>query len=210
MFYFAGKKIRFSDAVFLFFLGFTLSAEDVITQIHPVTGKPVQFVRRELLVKAPQEIMARLQARLPFQILRSIPELNVYQIRVPEGKEMEWLSEINLQAEWVEPNYLYFPAVFPNDPRISQQWYLSKISVFDAWEIHRCSPDVWVAVIDTGISPGHPDLSSKIAPGGWDFVHGDGEPWEDAGNGIDEDGNGRADEWVGHGTGVSGVIAAAT
>ncbi|MHA2611681.1 MAG: S8 family serine peptidase [bacterium JZ-2024 1] len=210
MFYSTRKKVGFSYALFLFFLGFALSAEDITTQIHPVTGKPVQFVKKELLVKASPEIMSRLQARLPFQILHSIPELNVYQIQVPEGKEMEWLTQINLQADWVEPDYLYYPAVFPNDPSVSQQWYLSKISVFDAWEIHRCSPDVWVAVIDTGIDGTHPDLFSKVAPGGWDFVDGDGEPWENPGNGIDEDKNGRADEWVGHGTGVSGVIAAAT
>jgi thermitase len=48
-----------------------------------------------------------------------------------------------------------------------------------------------VAVVDTGIDASHPDLAGRIGPG-WDFVDDDSTP---------EDGNG-------HGTHVSGIIAA--
>ncbi|HEX6459580.1 MAG TPA: S8 family serine peptidase [Thermoleophilaceae bacterium] len=48
-----------------------------------------------------------------------------------------------------------------------------------------------VAVVDTGIDAAHPDLAGRVGPG-WDFVDGDGTP---------QDGNG-------HGTHVSGIIAA--
>ncbi len=62
-----------------------------------------------------------------------------------------------------------------------------------------------VAVIDTGVEPFHPLLRHRIAPGGWDFVDGDAEPWETT-NGVDDDGDGDVDEAAGHGTFVSGLV----
>ncbi len=204
------KRKKFSLFLLFFLLGFIVIPEQITTAIHPVSQKPVQFLKGELLLKISSSQISALKAQFPFHIQDSIPELGVYRVEVPEGKEMEWLAQMAEMGIQVEPNTLYFPAVFPNDPDVSRQWYLGKIGVFDAWEIHRGSADIWVAVIDTGVDAFHPDLQGKIAPGGYDFIDRDGEPWEDPGNGIDEDRNGRADEWVGHGTGVSGVIAGAT
>lgn len=62
-----------------------------------------------------------------------------------------------------------------------------------------------VAVLDTGIDLLHPLMRGRIAPGGWDFVDGDAEPWETA-DGIDEDGDAEIDEAAGHGSFVAGLI----
>jgi len=72
---------------------------------------------------------------------------------------------------------------------------------------HRVSrgAGVLVAVLDTGVDPGHPLLAGRIR-GGWDFVDGDADP-RDVANGLDDDGDGLADEALGHGTHVAGIVA---
>src|SRR4029079_17024522 len=62
----------------------------------------------------------------------------------------------------------------------------------EAWAISTGSPAVTVAVIDPGIDYTHPDLAANYA-GGYNFVSGDANPMDDHG----------------HGTHVSGIIAAA-
>jgi subtilisin family serine protease len=66
---------------------------------------------------------------------------------------------------------------------------------------------VVVAVIDTGVVASHPALAGHVLPGGWDFVGRDADP-TDAPDGIDQDGDGRVDEGVGHGTFVASLILA--
>lgn len=110
----------------------------------------------------------------------------------------------------------------PNDPWYAQQGYLQQIGAPQAWEITVGTPDVVVAVIDTGVDVNHPDLAGAI----WRNAD------EVAGDGIDNDKNGFIDDTVGwdfvdnssdprpsaetpfsytalnHGTIVAGLIAA--
>jgi subtilisin family serine protease len=76
------------------------------------------------------------------------------------------------------------------DPLRSHQWGLDLIHADQAHAVSTGAGAV-VAVVDTGIDASHPDLAGRIGPG-WDFVDGDSTP---------QDGNG-------HGTHVSGIIAA--
>lgn len=125
-------------------------------------------------------------------------------------------------------------AALPNDPGFSNQWYLlntgqnygsyvgtpgDDIGVTQAWEATEGVPTVTVAVIDTGIELDHPDLSGSI----WHNPGESGEGKED--NGIDDDNDGYIDDYQGydfanfdnvpedvsvsgHGTAMSGIIAA--
>lgn len=61
-----------------------------------------------------------------------------------------------------------------------------------------------VAVLDTGIEAGHPELAGSLVPG-YDFIADNNDP-ADVGNGLDDDGDGEVDEMVGHGTHVAGVV----
>lgn len=110
----------------------------------------------------------------------------------------------------------------PNDTFYSNQWYLGKIKANSAWSKISESPDIVIAVIDSGVDIKHPDLVNNIwanteeIPGnkidddrngfiddyqGWDFVNNVADPepkffkdWTEAG--------------ISHGTMVAGIIAA--
>ncbi len=72
-----------------------------------------------------------------------------------------------------------------------QQWWLDLIDAPDGWNISTGVEATVVAVIDSGVSPTHPDLAGRLLPGY---------------NAID--GSSDASDVDGHGTHVAGIIAA--
>lgn len=135
----------------------------------------------------------------------------------------------NQAVEYAEPNAkIETGSIVPDDPGFAQQWGLrnlglsvggypatlnADIRATEAWEITTGSPDVLVAVTDTGVDIGHPDLAANIYT----------NPLEIPNNGIDDDNNGYIDDVhgynvadknndiadiTGHGTEMSGIIAA--
>ncbi|MCU0640931.1 MAG: S8 family peptidase [Candidatus Margulisbacteria bacterium] len=84
-------------------------------------------------------------------------------------------------------------AITPNDPSYPQQWGLTKIQADRAWEKTRGTTEVIVAVLDTGLNYNHEDFAGRVNTAYMkDLVNGDDDPLDD----------------YGHGTAVSGVIAA--
>ncbi len=79
----------------------------------------------------------------------------------------------------------------PNDPLWRDSWALPKVHAAEAWRWTTGRPGTIVAVLDTGADPGQPDLRSSLVAG-YDVVDHDDDPSDDHG----------------HGTAVSGVIAA--
>jgi hypothetical protein len=135
------------------------------------------------------------------------------------------------RVAYAEPNFV-LRADAPNDPFMSRLWGLDNvgqtvnwtagapdadIDAQEAWSVSTGSPNVVVAVIDTGVDLSHPDLAANI----W-VNQGENCPGCRT-NGVDDDGNGYVDDWrgwdfvngdnnptddMGHGTHVSGTIAA--
>lgn len=91
----------------------------------------------------------------------------------------------------------------PMPAGMSEQWAWEKIKLTEARKIST-GQGVIVAVLDTGLAPDHPLLSSSLTAG-YDFVRMNDGIY-DQGNAIDDDGNGVTDEFVGHGTHVSGIL----
>jgi subtilisin family serine protease len=83
---------------------------------------------------------------------------------------------------YAEPNRERQLLRLPNDEGVDRQWSLAVIQAFDAWSITTGS-DIIIAILDTGVSPSHPDLSSRTLTG-FDFVNNDDDPRDDDGHGT--------------------------
>ena len=210
------------------------SAEGVVTR---TADKPVPDPRRHV----PDELLVRLKPNLSpeaeRQALDGVPLIsqrrlaiveNLYHVKLAAGTS---LSEA-LQALGRSDDVLYAEANFvveafgtPNDPSFSSQWALQNtgqtpgtpgadIGAVSAWDITTGSRQVVVAVIDSGVDYTHQDLSENVFTNAGDCNA----------DGIDDDGNGYADDCHGidvvnddpdpmddnrHGTHVAGTIGAA-
>ncbi|MEJ2615700.1 MAG: S8 family serine peptidase, partial [Ignavibacteriaceae bacterium] len=142
-------------------------------------------------------------------------------------------------VDFVQRSNVYRIDYVPDDSLITQQWGLTKIQAFDAWNITQGSDSVLLGIIDTGIDFKHPDLKNKIYynPGeigldkngkdkrfngidddnngfiddymGWDFTNRTGYPFDSTSGDYLNWDNDPNDE-QGHGTAIAGIAAAET
>lgn len=95
------------------------------------------------------------------------------------------------------PNYRFGFHFLPDDLYLFYQWYVDDLSFADirlpfAWDVERGDSAVTIAILDTGVDTGHPDLAAKM------WRNDDEIP----ANGIDDDGNGFIDDVKGWDFGV--------
>ncbi len=139
-------------------------------------------------------------------------------VAVPDGVGVdEFLDELGLDADVVEREAVFvsespegeqsavpFTASDATKNTVAQQDAFALTGVLDAQALAG-GAGVVVAIVDTGLLAGHPDLAGRTLPG-YDFVDGDADP-ADGPNGLDDDGDMAFDEGVGHGTLVAGLVA---
>ncbi len=194
------------------------------------------IVRFEEAADAGDRIAARIEADVSFE--RALGLRGIQLVKAEPGQSVSAAeAELERSAEvvYAEPNFIREAQAVPNDPFFPRLWGLhntgqpvesfpgfpgtpdADIDAPEAWELTTGSPEVVVAVVDSGVDVAHPDLSSSI----WT------NPGESGGgresNGIDDDGNKLVDDWRGwdwvtddnlpadeerHGTHVSGTVAA--
>jgi serine protease len=251
--------MRFSCTLLCLLLATSISVSAVAAEYNPARKQPAvasDGVQRVIVklkttataasaqAKSASETMSALASRnkLTFKQARQIASnLHVMQFEPQTSGETLDDSLARLRAdssvEYAEPDNRRYPHAVPNDPLYSGQWYLqnasstpSAINAESAWDVTRGGTAVVIAVLDTGVLFGHPDLLRASAIGrllpGYDFVS---DP------SVANDGNGRdsdptdAGDWITtaesnsatfsgcsvsdsswHGTRVSGIMGALT
>ncbi|MDQ7064155.1 MAG: S8 family serine peptidase [candidate division KSB1 bacterium] len=105
-----------------------------------------------------------------------------------------------------EPIGIHAVTITPNDPKFPDQWHLNQANDADvdapeAWDIESGNGAIIVADMDTGVRYFHKDLgganasySNPSATDGNIWINTDEIP----DNGIDDDGNGYVDDWIGY------------
>ena len=183
-------------------------------------GRSQNFVPDEVLVKfAPGKNFAdktRSLDRAGAKFAEELGDLRWVRVKLPKGLSVEQAMKvlgIDSQVEAVQPNFYYQLHATPNDALWSSLYGMTKISAPTAWDLSTGSPTVVVADIDTGMLYTHEDLAANV----WT------NPGEIPGNGVDDDGNGFADDYYGydfryndpdpldehgHGTHTAGTIGA--
>ncbi len=195
-------------------------------------GNAPKYRPGEVLVRfrpgVAKEAKAAAHAAVRGQVIRQyriVPGLQ--HVRLPEGMTVEQAVaryQKNPSILHAHPNYLRELRVIPNDPDFAQQWGLNNtgqnggtpdadIDAPEAWDLTAGDSSVVVGVIDTGIDYTHEDLAANMFQNSADCNS----------NGLDDDGNGYADDCHGidtvhldsdpmddngHGTHVAGIIGA--
>ena len=183
-------------------------ASSGMTLLSGEARHPAQYVPGEVLVKFRDDTSSSAIASLNASVsTHELSALSVTGKTIHRYKLAGALSvndavqkyRSNPAVEYAEPNYLYWPKAIPNDAQFGTLWGLhntgqavngtagtadADIDAPEAWDISTGSPNVIIAVIDSGIAYDHPDLAPNI----WT------NPGEIPANGVDDDGNGLVDD----------------
>lgn len=229
-----GRMRLFVFTVFIWVVVFVASVQAAVFDAPPAesntegvevnSGKAAaptkKFKDEELIVKFKPEASAdhknNLHKKHGSEVIKEFPSLRLHHVKVKKGMTVEEgikLYQADPSVEYAEPNFLYQTQLVPNDPLFSTLWGMTKIAAPSAWNSSTGSSDVVVGIIDTGIDYSHPDLQANL------WVN----PAENAGNTLDDDGNGYVNDVYGinamtgsgnpmddngHGTHVAGTIGA--
>lgn len=146
-------------------------------------------------------------------------------LSLSEAERIAIILEADPSVDYADPVTMVKPRLVPNDEFYSLQWHyyeaLGGIGLPGAWDLTTGAPSLVVAVLDTGILFGHPDLIGR-AVGGYDMISNptmanDGggrdpdasDPGDWSASGQCGAGNPPRDSsW--HGTHVAGTIGAAS
>lgn len=89
--------------------------------------------------------------------------------------------------EYAEPNYIHRTVFTPNDANIaSQNAHLNPIKVKEAWDVTQGDTNVVIGIVDSGVKTDHPDLQGNLQ-----------KNYADPIDGIDNDNNGKIDDYLG-------------
>lgn len=194
-----GEAVLLTFFLFLllfFALCFPASGEASVASMEVVTGPDGDFAAHRLIVTFRADLlesttrMTAVHAAAGGRVTRDLGALGLpgrQVVTLAPGADLEATAaryRADPSVERVEKDWVCRLDRVPDDPRYGELWGLSRIAAPAAWDRTTGSREVVVAVIDTGVSRGHPDLAANI----WTNTG------EVPGNGLDDDRNGYVDD----------------
>lgn len=144
-------------------------------------------------------LQADARARVAPYVVSYHHRTDEYILRVPDTKN-EYLLHKELVAggsfQYVEPDWVIFPMVNPNDALYGNQWHHPNVQANLGWDMFRGNGTVVVAVTDTGVRKTHDDLDDRMVLG------------FNAVNNLSEANGGQVNDLNGHGTFCAGEVGA--
>jgi|GEM_PF-2461716 len=192
------------------------------------------FLADQVMIRVPEGVdSAKLQQSLESARLKVLEEIatGLFTLRLPSTeidavpKALEALAAHPDIVKSAEADGVGFGGGVPNDTEFGNQWGHRNTGQFggsvvgtdvdapEMWDILGDTSGLVIAVLDSGLNLTHPDLQNVA------WIN----PGEISGDGLDNDGNGRIDDFRGwdfvnndnnptddhgHGTNVTGIIAA--
>ncbi len=169
-----------------------------VTPAGAAPGVAPQFAPDRILVKFRPSISAASSAAVHAanggRVRATIPALDVRVVEVPSGRAQEKARAYKArpEVEYAEPDYVLSAILTPDDPSLGLQWGLERVLAPPAWDVTQGSPDIKIAILDTGVDQDHEDLAAKIVAN----QNFSASP--------------TVDDLYGHGTHVAGIAAAIT
>lgn len=174
-----------------------------------VPSLPDEFVPGEVLVKFKYLVspdnpgLSTLKSQFSARLERTHELIGVHLFKLEDVKDKEEtlkaVEEFQKHelVEFSEPNGIVRALYTTNDPYLGDQWGLSRINAFAAWDLARGDPAGRIAILDTGIDYYHPEFN----------VPGKVNDNPSCINGLPTSFD---DDWWngGHGTHVAGIAAA--
>lgn len=195
------KKLFFLSLIFISFV--TILGLFLSTHVSAQKENSSDHVPGQVLVKfkqgTPQQEIDRQIRGAQAKIAGKIDLIDVLVLRMPEKAEDRVVNALsnNPNVEFAELDFIATALMDVNDPDFPKQWGLENTNDADidaaaAWDKTTGNGTI-VAILDTGISKSHPDLSSQVLVDRTDFT-----------------GSATDDDIYGHGTHVAGIVAAIT
>jgi subtilisin family serine protease len=158
-----------------------------LTSPPTVAAKPG---RVQLLVKFAPNVHERRAVAMVrgagAQPVRVIRDLRVRVLSLPAGRASAALRNLRSSSSVVfaeRDGIARIADTTPNDPYWPNETSQMHVNASQAWDLTRGSPQVVIAVLDTGVDSSQPDLQASFVAG-YDFVNNDADPSDDHGHGT--------------------------